>query len=101
MPYAPKYCNSEPDICSQRALNDLRRARLSISRMIWLLAHSLPPSPGSKLDRRHTGRLKKSDNLHMGGGGRGAESYDRKKVYPSINHSKQARIKFRLQLQHM
>jgi hypothetical protein len=33
------------------------------SRMMWLLAHFLPPSPVSKLDRRHTGRLKKRDNL--------------------------------------
>jgi hypothetical protein len=32
--------------------------------MIWLLAHPLPPSPFSKIDRRrHKGRLKKSDNL--------------------------------------
>jgi hypothetical protein len=47
------------------------------------------PSPVSKLDRRHTGRLKKKDNLlsEEGGGRRGAESYDRKKVWSSINHS--------------
>ncbi len=37
----------------------------------------LPPSPVIKLDRRHTGRLRKRDNLLMGeGGGRRAESYD-------------------------
>jgi hypothetical protein len=31
--------------------------------MIWLHAHPLPPSPVSKLDRRHTGRLRKRDNV--------------------------------------
>jgi hypothetical protein len=44
-----------------------------------------PPSPShvSMLDRPHTGRLGKRDNLLTGegrGGGRGAESYDRKKA---------------------
>ncbi len=44
-------------------------------------------------DRRYTGRPRKRDNLLMltgdrgGGGGRGAESCDRKKAWPSINHS--------------
>jgi hypothetical protein len=38
-------------------LNDLLRARLSCGRLIWLLAH--PPFTVSKLDRRHTGRLRK------------------------------------------
>ncbi len=59
--------------------------------MIWLLAH---PPPVSKLDRRHTGKLRKRDNLLLGGGrgkgGRGwarAESYDRKKAWSSRNHS--------------
>ncbi len=47
----------------QRILNDLQRARLSRGRMNWLLAHTLPPSPVSKFDRRHTGRLRKRDNL--------------------------------------
>ncbi len=51
-----------------------------------------PPSLVSKLDRRHTGRLRKRDNLLTGkggdgDGGRGAESYVRKKAWPSINHS--------------
>ncbi len=49
----------------------------------------LLPSSVSKLDRRHTGRLRKRDNLmtgEWGGGGRGAESYDRK-AWSSINHS--------------
>ncbi len=37
----------------------------------WLLAHPLPPSPVSKLDRRHIGNLRKRDNLLTGGGGGG------------------------------
>jgi hypothetical protein len=45
----------------------------------------------SKLERRHTGRLRKRDNLLMGeekeGGGRGAKSYDRKKAWAFTNHS--------------
>jgi hypothetical protein len=61
-------------------MNDLQRAWLSLGRMIWLLGHPLPPSPVSKLDRRHTGRLRKRGKLFTGeeakGGGRGAESYD-------------------------
>ncbi len=44
-----------------------------------------------KLDRRHTGRLRKRDNLLMGegkeGGGLGAKSYDRKKAWAFTNHS--------------
>jgi len=43
-------------------------------------------SPVSKLRRRHTGRLRKRDNLPTGGGG-GAKSYYSKKAWPSINHS--------------
>jgi hypothetical protein len=34
--------------------------------MIWLLPLPLPLSPVSKLDRQHTGRLRKRDNLLMG-----------------------------------
>ncbi len=60
--------------------------------MIWLLPLPFPPtSPVIKLDRRHTGRLNKRDNLltgeRRGGGWRGAESYDRQKAWASINHS--------------
>jgi hypothetical protein len=51
---------------TQRVLNDLYRTILSCCRMIRLLAHPLPPSPVSKLDRRHTGRLRKRDNLLTG-----------------------------------
>jgi hypothetical protein len=56
---------------------------LSRGGMIWLLAHSLPLSPV----RLHTG---KRDNLLSSergeGGGRGAESYDRKKAWSSMNY---------------
>jgi hypothetical protein len=56
--------------------------------MIWFLA----PSSVSKLDRRHTGRLRKINimTLRTGEGwvcGAGAESYDRKKAWFSIKHS--------------
>ncbi len=46
--------------------------RASFSRKIWLVAHPLllpPPPPVCKLDRRHTERLGKRDNLLTGGGG--------------------------------
>jgi hypothetical protein len=75
---------------NQRVLNDLKRARLSRDRMIWLLAHSFPPSLVSYLDQRHTGRMRKRDNLLLGegeeGGGQGAVSYGRKKALFSLNH---------------
>jgi hypothetical protein len=51
----------------QKVLNDIWRTRLSRS-MIWLLPHTLPPSPGSKMDRPHTRRLRKRDNLLTGEG---------------------------------
>jgi hypothetical protein len=57
------------------------------------LAPRLPhsPLPVIKLDRRYTGRARKRDKLLTGergeGGGRGAESYDRKKARSSIKHS--------------
>jgi hypothetical protein len=49
------------------------------------------PSPllSVSLIRRHTVRLRMSDNLltgEGGGGGAGAKSYDHKKVWSSINH---------------
>jgi hypothetical protein len=57
--------------------------------MIWLLP--LPaPFPDSKLDGRHTGRLKKRDNFLTGEGGGGGEggakSYDVEKALSSIIH---------------
>ncbi len=67
----------------QRVMNDLKTSKLSRGRMIWLLPHPLPLL-------RHTGRLRKKDNLLTGqgeGSGRGAESYDGKKSWSSINHS--------------
>jgi hypothetical protein len=56
--------------------------------MNWLLPHPLPPV--SKLHRRHTGRLRKSDNLVTGegeGGERGAKSYDSKEAWSSLHQS--------------
>ncbi len=55
--------------------------------MIRLIASS---SPGSKLDRRQTGKLRKRDKLLTGEGEwgrRGAGPCDRKKAWSSINHS--------------
>jgi hypothetical protein len=46
--------------------------KLSRRRMTWLLSPPLPPSPVSKLDRRHSGRLRKRDNMQAGEG-RGKE----------------------------
>jgi hypothetical protein len=46
----------------QSVLNDLLMTRLSRRRMIWLLPHHLLPPPVSKLEQRHTGRLRKRDN---------------------------------------
>jgi hypothetical protein len=74
-------------LLKQRVLNYLYNARLSRGRIIWLLGHPVSPSPACKLDRRHTGRLRKRDNLLGGRGGQGAESYNRKKACSSINRS--------------
>jgi hypothetical protein len=70
----------------QRVLNDFQRARPSRARMIWLHAHPLSPtytlySCESPVSQEY---LEKRDNLLTGeaGGGRGAESYDRKKACP-------------------
>ncbi len=50
-----------------------------------------PPLPVSKLDRRHTGRLRKRDNLLTGerrkGVGEEPNTCDHKKAWSSINHS--------------
>jgi hypothetical protein len=45
------------------------------------------PSPVSKLDLRLKGRLRKRDNLLIGRGGGGAESYDGEKAWSSRNYS--------------
>jgi hypothetical protein len=58
--------------------------------MIWLLAHPLYPSPAS-ISTSDTDELRKRENLLTGWGGErgwaiGAESYDRKRAWSSINH---------------
>jgi hypothetical protein len=71
--------------CTQRVMSDIQRARLSRGRIFWLLAH---PPRVSKLDRRHTGRLRKKDNLQTcrrgerRGWARRAELYDHKNHGP-------------------
>jgi len=59
--------------------------------VVSLLALPPPPppphSPISKLDRRHTGRLRKRDNLLSEEGGGEARSYDGEKAWYSINYS--------------
>ncbi len=59
----------------QTGLTDLQRTKIACGRMIRLHARpSTLPSPVSKLDRRHTGRLRKRDNLLTEeGGGMGVE----------------------------
>ncbi len=69
-----------------RTMNDLWRAMLFRRPMIWFLAPALLPSV-SWFDPRHTGRLRKRDNLMTGEGERGAESFKRKKVWSYVNHS--------------
>jgi hypothetical protein len=78
------------DWALHRVLNNSQSTMLSRGRMIWLLGHPLHPSLVSKLGQRHTGKLRKRDNLLTGeeggeGVGRGAESSDRKKGWSSIN----------------
>ncbi len=73
---------------NQRVLNGLYMTRLSRYRMIRLLPHPFPTI--SDIDRRHTGRMRKRDNLLTekgGGGGGGAKSCDGEKAWTSINHS--------------
>jgi hypothetical protein len=50
------------NILTESIVNGLQRTSLSRHRMIWLLTPLHPPPP-LKLDRRHTGRLTKRDNL--------------------------------------
>jgi hypothetical protein len=79
------------DSVGQRVLNDLWRAMLSRGRMIWLLAHPFPPLPSeSSTGDKQEDRERETSCWREGGegwGGRGAESYDRKKAWSSINHS--------------
>ncbi len=52
------------------------------------LPHSLPPSLVSKLDRQHTGRLRKKDERGRGMAEvKNAKLYDGEKAWRSINHS--------------
>ncbi len=50
-----------------------------------------PLSQVRKLDRRHTGRLRKRNNILLGDGGQGGvggdKSYDGEKAWSSVNHS--------------
>jgi hypothetical protein len=80
---------------NQRVLNDSQRTRLSRSPMNWLHLHPLHPSQVGKVDRQHSERLRKRDNLlkvngGLGGGG-GVKSVEimrrREKTLSSINHS--------------
>ncbi len=83
---------SADDPSARRLWNVTHRTRHSRDCMIQLLAHPPTPSPVSKLDRRHTGRLRNRDNMLTsdggeGGGGQWAESYEHKKTFSSMNHS--------------
>ncbi len=65
-----------------------RGPKLSRRRKIWLLPNLLCCL--YKLARRHTGRLRKRDNLLTGegeGGGGGAKSYDGEKAWYSKKHA--------------
>jgi hypothetical protein len=57
--------------------------------MIWLLSLPPPPSSVSKLDQRHSGRLRKRDNLLTGeGDGVGGGAKRRREIlvlYKSFN----------------
>ncbi len=68
----------------QRVLNVYREQ--GFLALFWFGPSPSSPSPISKLDRKHTGRLSKRDNL-LTGEGWGAESYDREKAWSSINQS--------------
>ncbi len=78
-------------ILGQRELNDLERTRLSRCRLFWLLPNPIPPPPLGKLERRHTGSLRKRDNVLtgnvVGGGGGGAKSYYGEKAFSFMYHS--------------
>ncbi len=81
------------NFCSmyQRVLNDLQRARLSRVQKDLVPHPPPPPSSVSKLDRRHTGRLRKRDKLLTGEGGKGVGEEPNhttaKTAWSFINHS--------------
>jgi hypothetical protein len=58
----------EPKHTTARKPGPLSVIQGSGGRMVWLLPRPLPPSPVSKLDRQHTARLRKRDNLLTGEG---------------------------------
>jgi hypothetical protein len=64
-----------PEYGQQRVFNDLQRGRPSRCRMIWLLAHPLPPVVRPATQRKTEKERQLAD-------GRGAQSYDRKKPCP-------------------
>jgi hypothetical protein len=77
-----------------RVEHQLECSKWSIEIQAFSRSYDLAPRQPSRVikhDRRYTGRQRKRDNLQMGkegwGGGRGAESYDQKKAWSSINHS--------------
>jgi hypothetical protein len=57
-------------LVDQKVLNDVKKARLSRGRFGSSTTPS-PPLPFSKLDRQHTGRLRKRDKLLTGEGREG------------------------------
>ncbi len=74
--------------CVQRVLDDLWWSRLFCCRMFRLLALTLPLSSVSNLSLFLSLPMCRRSSLVTGGErGRGAKSYDRKKAWPSINHS--------------
>jgi hypothetical protein len=76
---------------TQRGLNDLKRTKLSCFRIIRL--HALPPPPLPLANCLflsvfvYVGGPAFLTGERGGGGGRGAESYYRKKTWASINRS--------------
>jgi hypothetical protein len=76
-----KACPMSPVPRRQRVLNDLQMARPSCGRIIRL--HALPPS----LFLSKSFYVTPVELSEGNGGGRGAESYDSEKDWPSINRS--------------
>ncbi len=74
-----RFCSSKHTLV-QRVLNDLKSARLS---------RFLTPSPVSRLDRgdEQEDWERETTCWRKGGGGRGADSYYRKKAWSCIEHS--------------
>ncbi len=84
-------------MCSAERLNDLKGTKFSCLRMIWMirLHASSPPPPLSSAKclsfsvflcvAGPTNQVTTGEG--KGGGARGAESYDRKKTWASINRS--------------